>query len=96
MSEAKSYRYESPELKVFKKLTTDEQFKKVYGLTQGFEDKLEVIAVKDQSITVKLFVEKDKAYETLVEYETYIREKLDNIPIIVLIQERKDANKKRK
>ena len=96
MSEEKYYRYESPELKLFKKLTTDQQFKKVSEISKKFEDRLSVIQVHNQSIKVEVFVPKEDIYYLLVEYETYLREKLNNIPIIVLLQEKTDANKKRK
>ena len=95
MNERKYYRYESPELKLWKKLTADQQFKKVDELSQDFKEKLKVIDVHNQSINVELFVPKDEVYDLLVEYETYLRENLDNIPIIVLLQGKSDANKKR-
>lgn len=95
MSERKHYRYESPALKLWKKLTTDQQFEKVNELSQVFKDRLDLIEVRDQSIKVELSVEKSEIYDLLVEYETYLRENLDNIPIIVLLQGKTDANKKR-
>nr|WP_321266985.1 hypothetical protein [uncultured Sulfurimonas sp.] len=95
MSEKKYYRYESPALKLWKKLTKDQQFEKVYALSKKFEDRLTLTDVRNQSIKVELFVTKDEIYNTLVEYETYLRENLNNIPIIVLLEGKTDANKKR-
>jgi len=95
VSEREYYRYESPELKLWKKLTPSQQFEKVSELSQSFKEKLEVIEAHNQSIKVELHVQKDEIYNILVEYEAYIREKLDNIPVIVLLQGKTDANKKR-
>ncbi|MDD3442931.1 hypothetical protein [Sulfurimonas denitrificans] len=95
MSEREYYRYESPELKLWKKLTADKQFERVSGLSQIFKEKLKVIDVHNQSIKVELYVQKDDVYDVLVTYEAYLREKLNNIPIIVLLEGKTDANKKR-
>ena len=96
MNEQQYTRYESEELKKWKKLSVDKQIEIVQSFSGDFNDRLTVISVHNQSIKVELYVPKDDIYNTLVEYETYIRKKLDNIPIIVLLQERHDANKKRK
>jgi hypothetical protein len=89
-------RYESPELIEWKKLSHEEQFKIVNSYSDVFKDKLEVSSVKNQAIEVNLFVDKKDVYDFLVKYESYIREKLGNFPVIVLLKDRIDENKKRK
>lgn len=89
-------RYESPELIKWKKLSNDEQLKIVKLHSELFKDKLEVSSVKNQAIEVNLFIDKKDVYEFLVNYENYIREKLGNFPVIVLLKDRVDENKKRK
>lgn len=89
-------RYESPALIEWKMLSTDEQFKIVSVHSEIFKDKLEVSSVKNQAIEVNLFIDKKDVYEFLVKYEDYIREKLGNFPVIVLLKDRVDENKKRK
>jgi len=96
MNQEKYQRYESEELKKWKKLSKENQTKIVKSLSNDFSQKLVVVSAYNQSIKVELFVEKKETYNILVEYETYIREKLEGIPIIILLQERDDANKKRK
>ncbi len=96
MSEDKFQRYESQELKLWKKLTQEQQFEQVKELSKSFEERLIPKYVRHQSIKVDVFVSKDEIYSLLVEYETHLRTKLDNIPIIVLLQEKIDANKRRK
>ena len=44
---------------------------------------------------MELEIEKDERYKFLVEYESYLRKELDNIPIIVLLEGKTDANKRR-
>jgi len=88
-------RYESPELQEWKKLTKEEQFLKVQTLSKSFIEKLKPVFVKDQSIKVDMFVPKSEYYELLVKYEAYLRESLGNIPLIVLVQEKLDENKRR-
>ena len=92
----KYQRYESLELKKWKKLSKDEQLEIVASYSEIFKEKLEVISVKNQAIEVNLFINKNDVYSFLVEYENYIREKLGNFPIIVLLKDRADENKKRK
>ena len=89
-------RYESPELIAWKKLSYDEQFEIVNSYSDIFKDKLDVNSVKNQAIEVNLSVDKKDVYDFLVKYENYIREKLGNFPVIVLLKDRVDENKKRK
>ena len=89
-------RYESPELIKWKKLSNYEQLEIVKLHSELFKDKLEVSSVKNQAIEVNLFIDKKDVYEFLVNYENYIREKLGNFPVIVLLRDRVDENKKRK
>lgn len=89
-------RYESPELIQWKKLSFEEQKKRVEQLNKKFEDKAKVTKVSNQSIELSLFLSKEKVYSFLVEYETYMRENLGGFPIIVLLKDRADENKKRK
>lgn len=89
-------RYESPELIEWKKLSNNEQMEIVTSYSELFKDKLEVSSVKNQAIEVNLFIDKKDVYEFLVNYENYIREKLGNFPVIVLLKDRVDENKKRK
>lgn len=97
MLDADNYtRYESPALKEWKKYTFEEQLKKVQELSHEYSGKLEVINVKHQAIEVNLFMEKSEVYDFLVQYESDIREKLGTFPIIVLLKDRADENKKRK
>lgn len=97
MLDANKYkRYESPTLIEWKKLSDDEQFKIISFHSDIFKDKLEVSSVKNQAIEVNLFIDKKDVYEFLVKYENYIREKIGNFPIIVLLKDRVDENKKRK
>ena len=89
-------RYESPELIKWKKLSKYEQSEILKLHSELFKDKLEVRSVKNQAIEVNLFIDKKDVYEFLVNYENYIREKLGNFPVIVLLKDRVDENKKRK
>lgn len=84
------------ELKEWKKLDKKQQFDIVYEISKKFFDRLELVKVDNQSIEVTLFVEKNLFYDLLVEYETFLRQSLGNFPIIVLLKEKKDENKKRK
>jgi len=88
-------RYESPELQEWKKISQEEQMTKLKKISKPFSDILQVVYVKDQSIRVNILVEKSEYYDSLVKYETYIREELGNIPVIVLVQEKLDENKRR-
>ena len=96
MSEMKYSRYESEELIKWKKLSSEKQIEIVNEFSNPYAEKLKIIQVNNQSIKVELLVSKEEIYNTLVEYETYLRKKLQNIPIIILLQEKNDANKKRK
>lgn len=97
MSEANKYeRYESPQLKEWKKLNDEEQLIKVREVSKGYEEQLDVQKVHHQSIEVSLFMEKEKVYGFLVEYETFLRNQLGGFPIIVLLKDRADENRKRK
>ena len=89
-------RYESPGLQAWKKLSQSLQLVKVQDLSHDFINELEVINVKNQMIEVNVFVPKEQIYQLLMNYEKDLREKLDNIPIIVLLKERLDENRKRK
>ena len=89
-------RYESHELIKWKKLSNYEQLEIVKLHSELFKDKLEVSSVKNQAIEVNLFIDKKDVYQFLVNYENYIREKLGNFPVIVLLKDRVDENKKRK
>lgn len=97
MSDVYKYkRYESPELIEWKKLDSEKQFEIVNEFSQPFYEKVKVSKVNNQSIEVDLFMRKSDVYNFLVEYETYLREKLGNFPIIVLLKDRADENRKRK
>ena len=97
MLDANEYkRYEAHELIKWKNLSNVEQLKIVKLHSELFKDKLEVSSVKNQAIEVNLFIDKKDVYEFLVNYENYIREKLGNFPVIVLLKDRVDENKKRK
>ena len=97
MLDANEYkRYESPELIKWKKLSNYEQLEIVKLHSELFKDELEVSSVKNQAIEVNLFIDKKDVYQFLVNYENYIREKLGNFPVIVLLKDRVDENKKRK
>ncbi|WP_457749349.1 hypothetical protein [Sulfurimonas sp.] len=88
-------RYESQELQEWKKLSSEEQFKQVKYLSDKYKESLELLFVRDQSIQVSLKIPKNEHYDLLVSYEAYLRENLGNIPLIVLIEEKKDENKRR-
>lgn len=97
MSDVDNYtRYESPALKEWKTYSFEEQLKKVKELSHEYSQKLEVISVKHQAIEVNLFMEKSEVYHFLVQYESDIRKKLGDFPIIVLLKDRADENRKRK
>ena len=96
MQEEKYDRYESPALIQWKKQNHEKQLETVISLSQEFEHTIEVVNVLDQRIEVIAYVTKDKIYELLVQYETFIRVKLNDIPIIVLLKEKRDENRKRK
>lgn len=96
LENTKNSRYESKELQAWKKLDNQTQFIKVTELSKELMDKVKVIKVQDQAIEVSLFIEKNEVYDFLVSYETFIRNKLGNFPIIVLLKDRADENKKRK
>ncbi|MBL1243442.1 MAG: hypothetical protein COA39_003440 [Sulfurimonas sp.] len=88
-------RYESQELQEWKKLSQEEQFSQVQALSTKYIEQLEPIFVRDQSIRVAMHIPKSAYYETLVDYEKYLRENLGNIPLIVLVEEKADENKRR-
>lgn len=97
MSEADRYkRYESEELIEWKKLDSNEQLKIVNDFSKEYSEKVEVNKVHDQSIEISLCLNKDDVYKFLVDYETYLRDKLGGFPIIVLLKDRADENRKRK
>lgn len=97
MLEVNKYeRYESPELIEWKKLDKLEQLKKVVKVSEKYEDKVDIINVHNQSIEVSLFMQKDDVYKFLVEYEAFLRKELGGFPIIVLLKDRADENRKRK
>lgn len=97
MLDANKYsRYEPESLVKWKKLSSQEQLEKVKILSKKFNKELEVIKVNNQAIEVNLIMAKNKVYDYLVSYESYIREKLGNFPVIVLLKDRADENKKRK
>ncbi len=89
-------RYEAPSLIKWKKLSLEQQLKTVQELSEKYKDKLDVIKVKNQSIEVSLIMEKNEVYDYLVEYEAYIRKALGEFPVIILLKDRADENKKRK
>jgi len=62
VSEDKFQRYESQELKLWKKLTQEQQFEQVKELSKSFEDRLIPKHVRHQSIKVDVFVPKDEIY----------------------------------
>lgn len=88
-------RYESPKLKEWKQLDKSTQLTKVTSLNEKYKDKVQVVKVYDQSIEINLFIKKEGVYDFLVEYETYIRDNLGGFPIIILLKDRADENKKR-
>jgi len=83
-------------LEEWKKLSPTQQLEKVQSFSTQYKDKMDVLAVKDHAIELSLFMEKHLVYEFLVSYETYLRQKLGNFPIIVLLKDRADENRKRK
>ncbi len=83
-------------LQEWKKLSPTQQLEKVQSFSTQYKDKMDVLAVKDQAIELSLFMEKNRVYTFLVSYETYLRQKLGNFPIIVLLKDRADENRKRK
>jgi hypothetical protein len=89
-------RYESPELIKWKKLTSEEQLNQVNKFNRVYEDKVKVVRVSNQAVEVSLFMPKEMVYDFLVEYESYLRESLGGFPIIVLLKDREDENRKRK
>lgn len=82
-------------LKEWKSLSSKEQFAKIEELSLPYNSKVSITKVQDQAIEVDLLIDDSKAYEFLVEYERYLREALGSFPIIVLLGDRKDENKKR-
>lgn len=88
-------RYESQELQEWKKLSQEEQFSQVQVLSKEYTEQLEPISVRHQSIRVSMCIPKSEYYETLVDYEKHLRENLGNIPLIVLVEEKADENKRR-
>jgi len=96
MDQEEFSRYESPELQLWKKKDTEEQFKIVEKISKKYEDRLTLVSVRHQAIKVELEIPKEERYNLLVDYETYVRKELNNIPIIVLLEGKKDANKRRR
>ena len=89
MLEADKYkRYESLELIDWKKLNEQQQFERVVKISKQYEDQMDIIKIHNQSIEVSLFMAKEDVYHFLVEYESYLREKLGGFPIIVLFKVR--------
>lgn len=82
-------------LKEWKSLSGKEQFAKIEELSLHYSSKVSIIKVQDQAIEIDLHIDENRAYEFLVEYERYLREALGSFPIIVLLGDRKDENKKR-
>jgi len=83
-------------LQEWKRLSSTQQLEIIKAFSTEYQDEIDVLAVKDQAIELNLFMEKHHVYEFLVSYETYLREKLGNFPIIVLLKDRLDENRKRK
>jgi len=83
-------------LEEWEKLSFEKQLQKVKDLSTQYADILEVLSVRNQAIELNLFMKKESVYTFLVSYETYIREQLGNFPIIVLLKDRADENRKRK
>lgn len=97
MSDVNNYtRYESSELIQWKEYSVEEQLTIVKEHNNPYKEKVEVCKVHHQSIEVSLFMKKEEVYTFLVQYETYMREKLGGFPIIILLKDRADENKKRK
>lgn len=97
MSDVNNYlRFESPELIAWKKNSFDEQLLKVQNLNIPYQKFVEVIQVHHQSIEVNLFMKKEKVYDFLVKYEAHMRNELGGFPIIILLKDRADENRKRK
>jgi len=63
-----------------------------------YQPGLAYISHKGLSVSVELasFCPKASIQQTLVRLESFLREKLGNTPVIVLVEERKDANTKRR
>lgn len=80
----------------WEKLSFNQQLEKVKYLSSMYEDSMEVLSVKNQAIELNLFMKKENVYTFLVSYETYLREQLGHFPIIVLLKDRADENRKRK
>ena len=83
-------------LEEWEKLSFEKQLQKVKDLSSQYTDILEVLSVRNQAIELNLFMKKENVYTFLVSYETYLREQLGNFPIIVLLKDRADENRKRK
>lgn len=100
-----SFRFESNELKIWNE--TDDSLKKELlnqYLNEYFKDNKSykkdqtIVNIRNNMFELNLseFIDKTEYQNTLVNVEVFLRKKLNNIPIILIIQEIKDANKKRK
>lgn len=97
MLDVDKMRYGADKLKTWKNLDKQDQLTIVKNLTsKKYNNIVDIRSVKNQSIEITLHLEKEKRYDFLVEYEAFLRKNLGNFPIIVLLRDRADENRKRK
>lgn len=100
-----SPRFESNELKMWnekddslKKELLNQYLNEYFEGNKSYKKDQTIVNVRNNMFELDLseFIEKTEYQNTLVNVEVFLRKKLNNIPIILIIQEIKDANKKRK
>lgn len=100
-----SSRFESNELKMWnekddslKKELLNQYLNEYFKENKLYKKDQTIVNVRNNMFELDLseFIEKTEYQNTLVNVEVFLRKKLNNIPIILIIQEIKDANKKRK
>jgi hypothetical protein len=100
-----SFRFESVELGIWnektdliKKELLNQYLNEYFKENELYENNQTIVNIRNNMFELDLskFIEKKEYQNTLVNVEVFLRKKLNNIPIILIIQEIKDANKKRK
>ena len=100
-----SSRFESNELKMWnekddflKKELLNQYLNEYFKENKLYKKDQTIVNIRNNMFELDLseFIEKTEYQNTLVNVEVFLRKKLNNIPIILIIQEIKDANKKRK
>lgn len=100
-----SFRFESNELKMWnqkedslKKEILNQYLNEYFKENKSYKKDQIIVNIRNNMIELDLseFIDKTEYQNTLVSVEGFLRKKLNNIPIILIIQEIKDANKKRK